>query len=97
MSIPKLEIPATIDLTVRITNGKTYGEIVVGICCGKYPSDKDISDAIAKAKKEAKKHGFRLVNPDEMWRIILGTDKVAVPNQKEWAEPHSESGGGQKY
>lgn len=66
----KIQGPVTVELKVGITNGDMSGTATLWLGNGKYPTEQDIRNAVAKFESDGMPDGFRLMTKREYWDLI---------------------------
>lgn len=69
MSNELVKFPIEAEMKVVITNGARFGVATIGLGFGKYPTEKEIAERIAKFEREelAEIDGYRLATAPELW------------------------------
>ena len=92
MSDIKIQIPATFEMKVLVTNDETNqsGSVTIGINSLSFPTEHQIKDRISKFEETEmidSFSGFRLMTAKESWDYTC-IEKVgevfAMPNKIEW-------------
>lgn len=73
----KIQGPVEVELKVNITDGEMSGVATIGLGKGKYPTDAELREAVAKFERESMPDGFRLMTKREWW------DTVCPPTYEE--------------
>jgi hypothetical protein len=64
----KIQAPITVEMKVSITNGKRRGTATVGLGNGRYPTEAEMRDGIAKLISGGSlPDGYRLMTKREWW------------------------------
>lgn len=85
----RLELPATFDMILHVTNGETKGTITIGLPVGRFPTKDAIQEAIEHAKKNGvlQAGNYRpMTKPEfwEQWCLEEYGQRFALPNGAEW-------------
>lgn len=67
----KIQGPVEIEIKVNITNGEGIaGVATIGMGVGKYPTEKEMRDRVAKFEQDEMPEGFRLMTKREWWETV---------------------------
>lgn len=74
----KIQGPIEVEIKVSITNGEGIsGAATIGMGVGKYPTEAELRERVAKFEKDEMPEGFRLMTKREWW------DTVCQPTYEE--------------
>lgn len=73
----KIQGPIAVEMKVSITNGEMSGVATIGLGKGKYPTEAELREAVAKFERDEMPEGFRLMTKREWW------DTVCPPTYEE--------------
>lgn len=67
----KIQGPIEVELKVSVTNGDgTSGVATIGLGIGKYPTETELREAVARFERESMPDGFRLMTKREYFDTI---------------------------
>ncbi len=68
----KIQGPFEFEIKVSVTNGEGVdGVITISLGKGRYPTDDEMREAIAKVEREILPDGFRLMTKREWWDTLF--------------------------
>lgn len=68
----KIQGPIEVEIKVSVTNGEgVSGVATIGLGVGKYPSESEMREAVAKLEHEGLPAGFRPMTKREWWETIF--------------------------
>lgn len=68
----KMQAPISIDLKIKITNDDQIGEVTIGMTLGRFATEQELRDRVAKFEKEEMPEGFRMMSKREWFNSIFG-------------------------
>lgn len=69
----KIQGPIEVEIKVSVINAEGHhGEATLGLTKGRYPTEQELRNAVAKFEKESMPDGFRLMTKREWFNSIFG-------------------------
>lgn len=87
----KMQGPVDVELHVAVISddGKQEGVATIGVGSGRFPTEQDLRDRVAKFETEEMPEGFRLMTKREYFDYLVkertgSSERLAMPGGPDW-------------